>query len=332
MTNNPLDYIKKVFSEKCIKEKESLTIFAPAHIFTLAEDVGSHKEVVEYFNKMDYVVYLSNGIFKGFKSPKNKEITLEEFNIKNKITGELRDSLRKWRELNPKVNLAITGYNTIERGVTFNTDGFNFTHAIISNYHAKKNNKLIQVIGRTTGNKKYVGEMTIICPQEVYDKVQILVENTINLRDVNPSNYNKSDFTDSKSNIPIKVIFIDEDYRIKLFKELSKKRVKKIQEFHNHIHKILVEGVNTNKISLEDRNNVYKFNINNRILFGLRAFKQGQNVTSRRFKTFNKAFETYTCTAQQVDDNQYALDMAIDEYTHDGYINPINIAWITFRN
>jgi hypothetical protein len=299
MTNNPLDYIKKVFSEKHIKEKESLTIFAPAHIFTLAEDVGSHKEVVEYFNKMDYVVYLSNGIFKGFKFAKNKEITLEEFNLKYKITGELRDSLKKWRELYPKVNLAITGYNTIERGVTFNTDGFNFTHAIISNYHAKKNNKLIQVIGRTTGNKKYVGEMTIICPQEVYDKVQILVENTINLRDVNPSNYNKSDFTDSKSNIPIKVTFVAEDYRIKLFNEIKNKRkFKKTQDFYNHIHKILKEGVRTKMINLEDRNNVYKFDINNRILFGLRAFKDGQNVASRRFKTFNKAFETYTCTAQ----------------------------------
>ena len=48
--------------------------------------------------------------------------------------------------INKDISLAITGYWTIERGITFNTDGFNFTHMIISKYHS---NKLIDKSSQT---------------------------------------------------------------------------------------------------------------------------------------------------------------------------------------
>ena len=336
-TNNPLDYIKRIYDKKLIKGKGPFTIFAPAHIYTIAEDVGSHLEVLTYFKELGYYVYLSNGKFKGFISPKDEHISLEDFNLKYKPlkeNWELRDSLRKWRSLNPKANLAITGYNTIERGVTFNTNDFNFTHAIISSYHAKKNNKLIQVIGRTTGNEKYVGEMTIICPQDVYDKVQILVENTIKLREENPENYNKSDFSDSKSGIPVKITFIDEAYREEIFILLLDKR--KRLTIKESLHNKLVKGIEQGKIKLEDRNNINKFDINKRMLEQKRVYRKEKSLkgTGRRFKEFNVAFEHYTSASQTVNEREYAIDIAMHEYTHpDGdYINPINIAWITFRN
>jgi hypothetical protein len=66
-----------------------------------------------------------NSKFKGFIYPNKSRIELSHFNIQNKITGELRDTLIKWNELNPTINLAITGYWIIERGITFNTIGFN---------------------------------------------------------------------------------------------------------------------------------------------------------------------------------------------------------------
>jgi len=334
-TNNPLDYIKRIYDKKLIKGKGPFTVFAPAHIYTIAEDVGSHLEVLTYFKELGYYVYLSNGKFKGFISPKDEHISLEDFNLKykpEKENWELRDSLRKWRSLNPKANLAITGYNTIERGVTFNTNDFNFTHAIISSYHAKKNNKLIQVIGRTTGNRKYVGEMTIICPQEVYDKVHILVENTIKLREENPENYNKSDFTDSTSRIPIKVTFIDEDYRNEIFKLLLDKSKK--LTIKKMLDEKLEEGVKQERIKLEDRNNINKFDFSKRDLESKRVYRKDKNhkVGVRRFKQFNNAFEEYTCVSQDVTDKGYAIDIALHEYKDGDYINPIEIAWITFRN
>ena len=79
-----------------------------------------------------------NGKFKGFINPDKSQVNLKDFNSKNSIDGDLRDSLRKWNELNPSTNLAITGYWVIERGITFNTTGFNFTDMILSNYHLSR--------------------------------------------------------------------------------------------------------------------------------------------------------------------------------------------------
>jgi hypothetical protein len=225
-TENPLEYIKLVFTNNLIDNKKINIIFAPAHVYTTKEDVGSHKEVVEYFKSLGYHVFLSNGTFKGFITNKGIRESLVDFNIKYKIQGELRESLRKWKQLNPKQSLAITGYNTIERGVTFNTDDFNMTHAIISNYHSKKDNKLIQVIGRTTGHKKYVDKMIIICPQDVYDKVISLVEKTIRIRELNPENYEKTDFTERKEDN-----LLLEECGIPIILKLNLEDVNKINEF-----------------------------------------------------------------------------------------------------
>ena len=71
-TNNPLDYIIKAFSaeakttKKLIDESHRKIVFAPAHLFTDTEGVGSHAEVTNYFLGKGYCVFLMNGKFKGF--------------------------------------------------------------------------------------------------------------------------------------------------------------------------------------------------------------------------------------------------------------------------
>jgi hypothetical protein len=264
-TDNPLEYIKLVFKNKIINNKNTNIIFAPAHVYTIKEDVGSHKEVVEYFKSLGYHIFLSNGTFKGFITNKGEYESLIEFNNKYKITGELRESLRKWRQLNPTQSLAITGYNTIERGVTFNTDDFNMTHAIISNYHSKKDNKLIQVIGRTTGHKKYVGTMSIICPQDVYDKVLLLVEKTIRIRELNPEHYEKIDFTLNKEDN-----LILEECGIPIYLKLKLHEVDKIKNIHkltinnrNEIKDIIVKS---KLINYNDKFNIADYYLKNKYL------------------------------------------------------------------
>jgi hypothetical protein len=259
-SNNPLKYIEHVFENvRAIDDKSypyidmmdgiRKIIFSPAHTCIDAEDVGSHEEVVKFYTDKGFSVYLSNGRFKGFIEPTGERTHLDVFNKIHKIKGELRDSLRKWEEINHN-DKAITGYWTIERGITFQTDGFNFTHMIISDYHKRLLNKLIQLIGRCNGNKRYISnKCNIICPQEIIDIVHSFVSKTMELRKENPENYNFTDFTDKNSCIPVKLTFVDDEYRL-LCVEIDDKTI-----FHN----ILKEGYQTGKIILEDRNNIRVF-------------------------------------------------------------------------
>jgi len=340
-TMNPLEYIKDVFEgnyedknadgsisiRPYIDKSKPYIIFAPAHLYTEVLNVGSHEEVVAYFNTRGDTVYLSNANFKGFVNPSGSRQLLTDFNIQYNITGELRDSLRKWRELNPLKNMVITGYWTIERGITFCTDGFCFDYAIISTYHANKTNKLVQIVGRATGNKKYVNHMKIICPKTIYDTVNTLVENTIQLRKLNPENYNKTDFSTQDSSIPVKIEFVDEEYRQLVFNSITKKR-----NYKEHLHSLLKNGVEQEKIQITDKNNRHKLNFDERTLRGVKVFTTGDVVSSRRFKEFSNAFDLFKGTSQTCNENEYCIDLAKDQYVNGDFINSPNIAWITFKH
>ena len=350
-TKNPLEYIKTVFESKYrevnasgneigefipyIDERKPYIIFAPAHLYTEMSGVGSHEEIVEYFTSKGDTVFLSNGKFKGFVDPSGSRQPLSEFNEQHNVVGELRDSLRKWRELFPQKNIAITGYWTIERGITFCTTGFCFDYAILSMYHLNKLNKLLQLIGRATGGKKYVEKMTIICPKIIYDTVINLVENTIALRKLNPENYNKTDFTLDDSSIPVMVEFVDIEYRELIFKSLTGKR-----NYKDDIHLKIVNGLMSEKIKINDRNNI-KLNFNERKLKGVKNYMKtrvGKNnevtedkIEVRRFKEFKTAFDLYKPSSQTCKPNEYCIDFAQDDYINGDFVNSKNIAWITFK-
>jgi hypothetical protein len=193
-------------------------------------------------------------------------------------------------------------------------------------------NKLIQLIGRSTGNKKYVENICIIvCSQEIIDIVKTVVNKTIELRKENPENYNFTDFTDKNSCIPVKVTFVDEEYRLLIMGVTNK------VNFHN----MLKEGYQKGLITLEDRNNIRVFtndkknktkifdDVHTKIL-GFRKYKMGDSLTSRRFEQFNKNFTSLKPSSQKSEPGEYNIDFAVDRYEHNGYINEVNIAWITF--
>lgn len=350
-TNNPLEYIKRIFESKYrevdasgneigelkpyIDESKTYTIFAPAHLYTETLGVGSHEEIVEYFTSKGDTVFLSNGKFKGFIDPSGARQPLTSFNEQHNIEGELRDSLRKWRELNPRKNIVITGYWTIERGITFCTNGFCFDYAILSTYHLNKLNKLVQLIGRTTGGKKYVDQMTIICPKVIYDTVNNLVENTIALRKLNPENYNKTDFTLDNSAIPVMIEFVDPEYRDLIFKSLTGKK-----NYKDDVHLKIVNGVNTKKIIITDRNN-FKLDFGERKLKGVKNYMKERvnknnevkedKIEARRFKEFKTAFDLFKSSSQTCKPNEYCIDFAQDDYINGDFVNSKNIAWITFK-
>lgn len=326
-TTNPLYYIIDVFSNKLINENERKILFTPAHLYTDTEGVGSHMEVVSYFNDKNYCVFVMNGKFKGFIYPDKSKIELTQFNIENKIDGELRESLMKWNELNPTTNLAITGYWVIERGITFNTTGFNFTDMILSNYHLSSMGKLIQLAGRGSGGKIYVNKMNVICTTKIKDTIINFNKNLEEICSLNPEYFNRTDFVDTNNTIPVKMIINDND----LLKIIIDIRDKSKRGYKQQLHNILTEGIKENKISIFDRNNIKKFDISSRTLNQVRMYKLGDKIDVRRFKNFNEAYENYKSVSQSGDENQYNIDLAKDEYKQDGFINNINTLWITFK-
>lgn len=326
-TTNPLYYIIDVFSNKLINENERKILFTPAHLYTDTEGVGSHMEVVSYFNDKNYCVFVMNGKFKGFIYPDKNKIELTQFNIENKIDGELRESLMKWNELNPTTNLAITGYWVIERGITFNTTGFNFTDMILSNYHLSSIGKLIQLAGRGSGGKIYVNKMNVICTTKIKDTIINFNKNLEEICSLNPEYFNRTDFVDTNNTIPVKMIINDND----LLKIIIDIRDKSKRGYKQQLHNILTEGIKENKISIFDRNNIKKFDISSRTLNQVRMYKLGDKIDVRRFKNFNEAYENYKSVSQSGDENQYNIDLAKDKYKQDGFINNINTLWITFK-
>jgi hypothetical protein len=341
-TQNPLEYIEHVFSNGYIDRKgPRKIIFSPAHLFTETEGVGSHEEVVDFYNELGFTVFLSNGKFKGFIEPNGEKMDLLTFNDIHNIKGELRDTLREWARLNPNKNLAITGNTTIERGITIQTNGFHFTHSIISHYHKKSINKLVQLVGRLTGDKKYVGVSILICPEEIIDTVCSLVDKTIELRKENPENYNSTDFSNKNSTIPVKLTFMDESFRLKCVDCINSKG-----KYKKSLHALLKEGYQTGQIMLEDRNNVNVFTNDTKDKTGatklfddihkkisiVRMYKiSDTSPESRRFAQFHKAFHSYKATSQTCKPGEYNIDLAEDTYHHNGFTHETNIAYITFR-
>jgi hypothetical protein len=326
-TTNPLYYIIDVFSNRLINETERKIIFTPAHLYTDTEGVGSHMEVVSYFNDKNYCVFIMNGKFKGFIYPNKSKIELAQFNIEHNVTGELRESLMKWNELNPTVNLAITGYWVIERGITFNTTGFNFTDMILSNYHVSSINKLIQLAGRGSGGKQYVNKINVICTTKIKDTILHFNKNLEEICSLNPEYFNRTDFTDTNNTIPVKLVVNDGE----LLSFIIDIRDKSEKGYKSQLHNILLSGIQENKISLLDRNNIKKFDISSRTIKTVRMYKLGDSIKDRRFKNFNDAYENYKNISQSGNENQYNIDLAKDEYIQDGIIYPRNTLWITYK-
>ena len=330
-TENPLDYIKDVFyNTSLICDEGRKIIFAPAHIHTKTKDVGSHTEFVVFFNSINYCVLLLNAGFKGFIYPDGNTILIAQFNIEYNITGELRDTLSKWNEVNPTINLLITGNHIIQRGITFNTFGFNFTHMILSAYHLSSIANLIQMAGRASGGIQYVELIKVICPAAISSTIMDFNEKMKDICSLNPEHFNQTDFEINNHNtIPVKLEVMSEELLQSIIYVCLTKPFGKQQMLD--LHNILQKGVLDGEITVSDRNNVKKFDILQRKLKSKRMYVAGHNEGDKRYITYNKHYENYTTMAQSGDETNYSIDFTKDEYTYNGFTHPYNVIWVTYK-
>lgn len=169
------------------------TVYAPAKFTCL-----SHFEMRDLFLGAGYTVLVHNGRTKSFNT-RDANGTLHTTEISayrrlHDIKGELRDVLVHWRTHNPHTSLAITGQRTIERGITFNTIGFQFTDMILSMYHLKNMAAALQEVGRGHGDKRYVGIFNFHSPTAFFKAVTQRLALLRQLAERDPDKYTAADF------------------------------------------------------------------------------------------------------------------------------------------
>jgi hypothetical protein len=193
MTKNPSDYATSVLASWGPHDPtRPRIVFAPADV---AKE--SHYEMRDVFLTYGYWVYVDNsekGKGKGFYNTRGKFLSVDEFRSQNNIVGEPYEMFKKWKELYPTESLAITGWLTIIRGITFNTTGFNFTNQILSACHMGGLANLIQVAGRADGDIRYVGKFTIHCPPLLWEMLDERIQLMTELHEKNLGEFEEKDF------------------------------------------------------------------------------------------------------------------------------------------
>ena len=200
MTLSTVAYAKIVLNKILIEREQSgdttqRIIFAPAEM-----EISSHNSMCQVFTEKKFSVLIlnsekqNNSVAKGFINADGSYVSLDDFNARHNISGEIYDTLAKWTEINSTTDLAITGYLNVERGVTFNSIGFNFTDMIVSAYHLKNLASLIQIIGRANGGVEYVKIMNIWAPKHVINEANEFIEMMNELHARDPEEYNEADF------------------------------------------------------------------------------------------------------------------------------------------
>jgi hypothetical protein len=181
---NTVDYAEEAFKHIEKKKLASNVIYAPA-----GNSVKSHWDMKEFFVKKGYHVYVQNGADwgKSFHYMDNNNVRcrvkMEDYCSHMKIdktdSGEISYVMAHYMKTRGVKNIAVTGWNIVGRGITWNTKifdenekmtmQFQLKDCIFSNYHGKNPVKRDQdCFGRSVGQKKYCDICTIWCPKNMW--------------------------------------------------------------------------------------------------------------------------------------------------------------------
>jgi hypothetical protein len=191
VTDNAVDYVREVFNEN--REKlvaPGVRAFIPGQTKTT-----SHDDIADFLHKEEgFVVIIINGRRKEILVPGKEPIDLSGY-VTIGESGELPEEFstqvaKMYKKNNWKIYpLAITGFNCVSRGVTFQCapsteihDGFVFDYGIFPPISNKA--EAYQTMARVFGN---VGNFPNYTPVEIYttsamfSKVERLEEIAVNL-------------------------------------------------------------------------------------------------------------------------------------------------------
>lgn len=187
-------FIKDIYERYISNNQGPIRLFAPPNKYT-----DTHESIKQFFLKKKWIVVIINGKSKDIHLPE-ETLSIDHFNrthISKKADVEMYKTLSKLHQLYSNTNIVITGFNCIERGVTFQTDGFNFTDMIIPPIRYTKSASIascVQLLGRANGGKKYVQKHNIYIQEENYTKIKERIDYALKLIESNPIKMTETDF------------------------------------------------------------------------------------------------------------------------------------------
>ena len=257
------EFIKDIYYKYIPKNQYPIRLFAPPSKYT-----DTHESIKKFFLEQNCIVVVINGKSKNIYLPDGTK-SINEFNrtyFPKKGDVEMYKTLSKLHQLYSETNIVLTGFNCIERGITFQTNGFNFTDMIIP--PIKDIATSVQLVGRANGGKKYVRKHNIYIQKEHYTKISKRIDYALKLIESNPKEVCEIDFREKTNKekdmvrweVPISIDLQKEEFDYIVEKNgirFRKERTFKLFTEHN----INIEGYDSAMWNNPVPNNAYNKNI-----------------------------------------------------------------------
>lgn len=236
-------------------------------------------------------------------------------------------------------DLVITGFNCVERGVTFNRPNFQFHYAILAPCHLKEGSteieSIVQLAGRTHGSDAWVKKITVISPKYIVDEVNKAIESLIQfLRNNTTKKINHAVIFRETNGIPIRCDIHDLAVCTRIV-EVGKMNGRGADTKRQKIMEILKEAVSSGKATLTDKNldepNRIPFSFDNYKLNSRRISDNDTGAKNYRFPQFYNAHITQRVYGQSITTGEFDLDLTLlPVKISNNTILPAGTAFISF--
>jgi hypothetical protein len=298
-----------------LKAETGKIFFVPGTFYT-----SSHDEICEIAHALGWNCLILNGKKKGYYYPDGDPLTIKEYRTKNahlfeEYTSPMSIAQTMYNDASLRLkntNLVITGFNCVERGVTFNVPNFQFHTAIFSEYHYREDSKakesIIQLAGRATGWKEFVPTMNILAPKYLIDEVSDSQDELINFLKGEPSHITYADMMGDKNAVPIRIEFLNDEV------------LKAVENEGNKAKRLgmIVKGINDGDIEYTDENRDGDFmkTKNDQLIINplyklktIRSCKEGNKVENYRFDAYISAYEECRGYGQSNNSGEFSIDI-----------------------
>ena len=222
---DPVLYFKNIHTKFLFNAPEPVICFCPTTKLT-----ADHADITNFIlnsdrERMAVVVEINSKVKGIYIGSKDTFIKIDKFNKEQGLTTEkepdceIYNTLKKLKELHPDKDIYVNGFNCLNRGVTLQTAGFNFTDIIMP--YVKDPATRVQLAGRANGGKQFITKNNnIYIHKECYDELIEYIDYSIQLIKSNPEEICADDFrtkTDKEKDmirwsIPIKIHLSDINY------------------------------------------------------------------------------------------------------------------------
>ena len=319
---DPIPYFKKIF-EKYLKKKRRVICYCPTSRLTKI-----HSELSNFLLSMDnnIVIEINHKVKGIYIGNKDNFIDIDTFNIENNISNtnnqdiEMYETLKCLSEKYPTKNIFINGYNCISRGITLQTEGFNFTDVIIPFINCIA--ELIQITGRMMGGKNFIRERnTIYIHKTMYEKIKHYIEYSRKIEEDKPEVISGKNFREiTKRDIELEKYNIPECFSLsnEQYNKMIERKSSKSTQYKNKTW--LIELIQENGIDLSGYPKYEK----DWYFSGINTKEGGWEKVIKPFETAYKERRKYGILKNKYKQNEKNFGIYVDAKHKQIYISKYN--------